>query len=81
MNIETLLTAVDKYIRTKKETEHDETVMCSDWDCGIANELSGGFIDPDHQQQLDQAKAALETALNQYIDARIASRLKVRSNE
>jgi len=81
MSIETLLAALDRYIEIKKEMEADRASVCCDWDCGIASELGGQFISPDHQQALDEAGAALETALNNYIDARIDSMLKARGNE
>jgi hypothetical protein len=81
MSFDILLAAVDRYVALRKEMEVNKSSVCYDWDCGIANELGGPFIGSDQQEQLDQAKTALESALNRYIDERIASKTKAHGNE
>ena len=78
MSIETLLAALDRYSEIKKRIETEKASVCSEWDCGIASELDGQFISPDHEQELDRARSAFETALNRHIDERIGSMLEKR---
>ena len=76
MSIEPLLAAIDRYVEIKKEMKVERAGVCDDWDCGIAVELNDQFISPEHHSRLEDAKAALESALSQYVDSRIASMLK-----
>jgi hypothetical protein len=78
MHLEALLDAIDEYINIKKRAGAEATAPCYDWDCGLASDLISAYTSPEHARELDRAKAALEAALEGYIDSRIDAILKER---
>ncbi len=69
---ETLLRALEEYMEAKKEVDSaSQFAPCSDWDCGIAAEFEAALAPESQKRHLENAKLALEAALNEYIDARL----------
>jgi hypothetical protein len=71
MGFEALLSVIDHYVAVKSEPVKAPALPMSDWDCGLATEFESSYAEVGRRDQLDKARAALETALNDYIDERV----------
>jgi len=71
MSVEKILDAIEQYLKAKNELQTSSIKPCNDWDCGLANEFSGYYGSAEQREKQEGAKAALEKALEDYIDNRI----------
>ena len=76
MYLDDLIAAIDRYVEAKESLKADSAAACYDWDCGIANEMSGSFATAGHRERMEQAKDELRVALDRYIDSRVECALK-----
>jgi hypothetical protein len=76
MGIEVLLSVIDHYVAVRTEPMKTSPVGMSDWDCGLAMEVESSYAEAGRQEQLDSARAALEKALNDYIDERVRAAIE-----
>jgi hypothetical protein len=76
MGFEALLSMIDHYVEVKSEPVKTSAVHMSDWDCGLAMEFESSYAEAGRKEQLDQARIALEKALNDYIDGRVRAAIE-----
>jgi hypothetical protein len=71
MGFEALLAVIDNYVSMRSQPVKKAATRMSDWDCGLAMEFEGSYADAGRKEQLEEATAALEKALNDYIEERV----------
>ena len=71
MGFQTLLSMVESYISLKNELRPRAAASATDWDCGLAAEFESDYADASRRERLEASRAALERALDEYIEERI----------
>lgn len=71
MSVGKILDAIEQYLKAKNEPTTSSVEPCNDWDCGLANEFAGYYGPSEQREKQEGAKAALQKALEDYIDSRI----------
>lgn len=71
MDFGRILDGIEQYIKIKEELKAAQASSCTDWDCGLANEFGGSYDSSRQRAKLEETRAAVEKALNEYVDSRI----------
>jgi hypothetical protein len=76
MQLEALMKAIDTYAEAQRKLQESFTAPDSDWDCGLSLEFDTPIAIANQREELQKAKAALDSALEGYVSSRIEAFLK-----
>lgn len=71
MGLQALLSIIENYVALRSEPRRTAVGAASDWDCGLAAEFDHAYADAARKERLEETRAALQEALETYIDERI----------